>query len=102
MPFDLMDDGDSEEFGAGFAELLDFSFVVSATLPGQPVEHNADRADSGCSTSTFHWDVVLSDPRQRLMAESDGTDECGGGEVAWAPARSWLWCSSGSWLWLWG
>lgn len=79
LPLDLMDDGDSEEFGAAFAEALDFSVVVSATLPGQPVEHNADRADSGCNTTTFHWDIDLVDPPERLMAEADGTDECGGG-----------------------
>ena len=79
LPFEFMDDEESAELGAGFVELMDFSFVVSVTMPGQPVEHNADRADSGCNTSTFRWDVDLIDPPQHLMAEADGTDECGGG-----------------------
>lgn len=78
LPFEFMGEEDPDEIGAAFAGVLDFSFVVSVTLPGQSVEHNADRADSGCNATTFFWDIDLVDPPNRLMAEADGADECGG------------------------
>lgn len=78
MPLDLMDGVDADELNASFAEALDFSVVVSVTLPGQSVEHNADLASSGCDATTFKWDVDISDPPDLLYAEADGADDCEG------------------------
>ena len=74
IPFgDIADD---ELAVAGF---VDFSFVINATLPGKPTENNANRVDIGCATSTFTWDYAdFSDPPERLIAETDGSDDCGG------------------------
>jgi hypothetical protein len=51
-----------------FARLLlgDASFVVRLTLPGSPVDHNADEV----SGSTFTWDVDLLNPPATLYAET--------------------------------
>ena len=62
-----------------FTELDEVTIEVSATLPGNPVEHNADRVSSDCGSSTFSWDVDIAESRGHLVAESDGQDDCGGG-----------------------
>lgn len=79
MPFEFFDEGDAEEIDRSFAGLLDFSFVVSVALPGQPVGHNADSTRSGCDATTFKWDVDVTNPPDVLSAETDGKDDCGGG-----------------------
>ncbi|MGB1726727.1 MAG: hypothetical protein ACPHIW_01100 [Ilumatobacteraceae bacterium] len=61
------DDG-MEEFARIF--LSDASFVVSVTLPGSPVEHNADEVLG----STFTWDIDLFDPPDTLYAETGPVD----------------------------
>ena len=79
MPFDFADEGDPGGFDASFAGLLDFSLVISVTLPGQPVEHNADSASSECDATTFKWDIDITKPSDLLSAEADGKNECEGG-----------------------
>ena len=77
MPLDL---GEEELMGdSGFGEMMDLSFEVNVTLPGNPVEHNADRVSSGCNSSTFFWDIDIFDPPELMAAESDGKGDCGGG-----------------------
>ena len=76
LPFDLIGDEELEEDSLGFGELLDMSFVVSATLPGNPVEHNADRVTSECDSSTFYWDVDIFNPPEWLSAQTDGLGDC--------------------------
>ena len=77
MPLDLGDEGLVGASGLG--ETIDISVEVNVTLPGNPVEHNADRVSGGCNSSTFFWDIDLFDPPTSLTAESDGKGDCGGG-----------------------
>ena len=45
-------------------------YIIRVTLPGQPVNHNADRVEQGA----FVWEIdVANDQPQRLSAETDGT-----------------------------
>ena len=62
-----------------FARLLlgDASFVVRLTLPGSPVDHNADEV----SGSTFTWDVDLLDPPETLYAETGPAEGASAGGV---------------------
>lgn len=76
FPFgdDLLGDATGGDEGMDeFARLLlgDASFVVRLTLPGSPVDHNADEV----SGSTFTWDVDLLDPPETLYAETGPADE---------------------------
>ena len=64
-----------EEFARMF--LSDASFVVSVTLPGSPVDHNADEV----SGSTFTWDVDLLDPPATLYAETGPVEGASAGGV---------------------
>ena len=77
MPFELGDEGLVED--SGFGEMMDLSIEVSVALPGDPVEHNADRVSGGCNSSTFYWDIDVFDPPEFIAAESDGKGDCGGG-----------------------
>ena len=75
LPFET-GEVDFDELDFAFAEVMDISFVINATLPGSPVEHNADEVSTGCNTSTFSWDVDLFDPPVLLFAVTDGEGDC--------------------------
>lgn len=42
------------------------TMTLSITLPGSPLQHNADRV----SGSTFTWDIDVLDPQPRIFAET--------------------------------
>lgn len=78
LPIDLAGEEDDYDvdLGLAFAEALDFSLAFRVTLPGRPVGHNADSTRSDCDTTTFKWDVDISDPPELLYAEADGEGDC--------------------------
>lgn len=79
LPIEPVELGEAEERQPGFPGFEDLvTFQFSLTLPGSPVEHNADRVSSGCDSSTFHWDFDVSESSGRPTAVTDGKDNCGG------------------------
>ncbi|WP_420637927.1 hypothetical protein [Candidatus Poriferisocius sp.] len=76
---DALGSGAADELAGAFTSLFDVSLMVNATLPGGPLDHNADRVRTACDATTFFWDVNLLDPPDALVAQTDGHGDCGGG-----------------------
>ena len=70
---------DTEEFELGLPGAFGISVVVEATLPGGPLEHNANSVRSECDATTFKWDIDILNPPDRLFAVADGQGDCGSG-----------------------
>ncbi len=79
LPIDLnegLDTDESANIGLVLAQLGNAALNLQVTLPGQTVDHNATSTTSSCGTTTFSWNISITDQAEFLFAETDGESDC--------------------------